>query len=107
MANDICDTIKVAMAEVEKRMNDGPTAAEELALGAEMARLEALWNINECGGGVDWGGLSIDPPTDEQINRVNELMQEAGQTTVAAMETDAIAGAVITVVAAAGGTTTT
>ena len=107
MSNKVCTTIKVAMAEVEKRLNDGPTAAEELDLGSQMTDLKDLWSLNDCGGGFDWEGLEIDPPTDDLIDRVNQLMEAAGEKTIGAMEADAIASAVITVVQAAGGTTTT
>ena len=103
MPNDVCMTIKVAMGEVEKRLNDGPTAAEELVLDQQMGKLKALWTINGCGGGIDWEGLAIAPPTDDEINRVSQLMEEAGVTTVRAMKADAIQSAVIRVVQAAGG----
>ena len=105
MTDNVCVTIKVAMADVQRRLNTLPSIAERLVLNQQMNDLESLWNINGCGGGVPWEGLPIDPPTQDQIDRVTELMDNVGETTVSAMQADAVTAAVIKVVEAAGGST--
>jgi len=82
-----CDTIKAALTEIEKRLDDDPSPEERLALEHAHDDLQWRWR-QQCSEGTDWQGSGIDPPTEDAVRDLSEKLNSATGLTVANIQSD-------------------
>ena len=97
-----CVALKASLDEIERRLEMGTDLDTENKLVTAKSRLEILWTVNDCS--PAWDAPEIEPPSQADIDRINQLMEAARNTTLRAVAAGTILSATVDIITAAGGT---